>query len=167
MPGSGLDKMIDLEQDADLTRLYTLFQLIPTGISTLQKALKDSIAERGKFVNETEASCGDVDGSSTQVNHEGHVEGLDEGGSPLSKPVKGKRKERVGAAPRAKRMLDAALKWVQDVLDLKDVFDGLLERCFKDDKKNVQTAMNEVWLMTRLLHRICSFNIASRPSSPS
>jgi cullin 3 len=147
MPGSGLDNMIDLQQYDDLARLYTLFQLVPTGVPTLKKALKDSIAERGRLVNEVETSGGDSERPPTLVNHEGDGEGLGVDASPLSKSVKGKGKERAAPVPQTKRMLDAALKWVQDVLDLKDIFDRLLKGCFRDDK-NVQIAMNEVWLVT-------------------
>ena len=150
MPGSGLDNMVDLKQYDDLARLYTLFQLVPTGIPTLKKALKDSIAERGKLVNEAEGSSNDVDGSLVPVKQEVDVEGVGEDGPPPSNIAKGKGNDRAGLVPQAKRMLDAALRWVQDVLDLKDVFDRLLDGCFKGDK-GVQTAMNEVWLVASAL----------------
>lgn len=145
MPGSGVDNMIDLQQHDDLARLYTLFQLVPDGVPTIKKALKDSIGERGRLVNEAGLSSGDGERSSALVNHEGDTEGLGDG-LTLSKSVKGKGKERAASVPQTKKMLDAALKWVQDVLDLKDIFDRLLKSCLRDDK-SVQTAMNEVWLV--------------------
>lgn len=181
MQGSGLDNMIDAFASAsssgvaqqplhdahgrgggeDLSRLYALFTLVPEGLPVLKKALKESIAERGRAVNEAEGSSGDVD-----VNVD------EDAPNPLlaeTKSAKGKGKERAsdsnplasalpstpaegakekasvvpGAAAPGKKTLDAALKWVQDVLDLKDVFDRLLKGCFRDDK-GVQTAMNEV-----------------------
>ena len=85
MPGSGLDNMVDRKQYEDLARLYTLFQLVPTGISTLKKALKDSIAERGKLVNEAEGPSGDVDGLLVPVKQEVDVEGVDVDGRHVAR----------------------------------------------------------------------------------
>lgn len=172
MSGSGLDNMIDQTQHDDLARLYNLFVLVPEGIPSLKRSLKDSIAERGRIVNETEGSGADVDADmsgppsasaikSKRTDPDGDVDidGLGDDSAAQSKSVasKGKAKERSGPnakagasrappPPATKKTLDAALKWVQDVLDLKDVFDKMLKLCFKDDK-GIQTAMNEVRLL--------------------
>lgn len=163
MSGSGLDNMIDLKQQDDLARLYTLFMLVPEGLPVLKRALKDSIAERGKLVNEAEGSvaAGDLGGSGSVVapapgrerqkpgdqDADVDIEGPGDDSSAQQRvkrtAANGKAFGSHAASPTGKKTLDAALKWVQDVLDLKDVFDRLLKFCFKDDK-GIQTAMNEV-----------------------
>lgn len=178
MPDSGLDTMIDLQQHGDLARMYTLFNLVPSGMAVLRKALKESIAERGRLVNEAEGGVTGAAGDETEAGPSALGSSrapadTDMGSpdapipTPSSKPSKGKGKERAngtasGAAasaappPQGKKTLDAALKWVQDVLDLKDLFDRLLKVCFADDRI-IQAAMNEVrrrTLIFRVLHTL-------------
>lgn len=158
MPGSGLDTMIDLGQNGDLARLYSLFNLVPTGMGVLRKALKDSIAERGRLVNEAEGGGGDeAEGNDAGASTEAPKPRLPRDADmaddalPPPKSAKAKGKERANGAatgpaapvPQGKKTLDVALKWVQDVLDLKDLFDRLLKVCFADDR-HIQAAMNEV-----------------------
>lgn len=77
-----------------------------------------------------------------KAEEDADVMGGDE--EPSTSAVKGKAKAVTApAGGTAKKTLDAALKWVQDVLDLKDTFDRILKSCFRDDK-GIQTAMNEV-----------------------
>ena len=60
MPGSGLDVMIDSDKRDSLSRLYRLFAMVPTGLLTLRKALRDSIIRRGKELAASSAG-GNVD----------------------------------------------------------------------------------------------------------
>ncbi|KAF8340363.1 Cullin-domain-containing protein [Cantharellus anzutake] len=106
MLGSGLDNMINLHQDDNIARLFRLFVMVPAGPPALKKSLKDSIAERGRHLNEAEMLEGDMEEGDGDA-------GEDE---PASRG-KG-RKPRPGNAPLAgKKRLDAALKWVSDVLE--------------------------------------------------
>lgn len=131
MPGSGLDNMVDLQQEDALVRMYRLFAMVPAGLGILKKALKDSIASRGKQVNEAGGSDADMEVDAPPEEE------------PSSKG-KGKEKARPRqAGPPGRKTLDVALKWVQDVLDLKDLFDRVLKTSFMDDK-GIQAALNEV-----------------------
>lgn len=115
MPNSGLDSMIDLDKINHLSRLYRLFTMVTPGLPCLRKALKESIARRGKDINMESLGITEVD---------------DEG--------KGK-----GKLKSAAQILAHALKWVQDVLDLKDKFDSVWKRAF-DSNRELESALNEV-----------------------
>lgn len=130
MRSSGLDAMIDTDKVEVLALLYKLFNRVPTGLGTLKKALKDSVIERGKEINQTAA--GDGEGEDVE--------------EPEEPPQgKGKGKAQAGAA---RQIVTVALKWVQDILDLKDKFDAVLRRAFQDDMQ-IQTALNEVRYLFR------------------
>jgi cullin 3 len=123
--------MIDSRQEGALARLYKLFVMVPAGLGTLKKALRDSIAARGKHVNDAGGNDADPDVDVVQVEEE-----LYQGkGKGKAKPPQ--------AVPPGRKTLDIALKWVQDVLDLKDLFDRILKTSFLDDK-GIQASLNEV-----------------------
>ena len=125
--------MVDLQQDDNTSRLYRLFSMVPVGPVALKKALKESIAERGRRVNEADIIEGDVE----------EVDGDAGDDDPASKG-KGKQRARLGnVVSVGKKRLDSALKWVSDALELKDVFDRLLRVSFADDR-SIQAAINEV-----------------------
>lgn len=112
---SGLDVMIDEDKIDDLARLYRLYSMVPKGIPCLRSALKDSIARRGYEINQ----------SSLSLNNDDDPKG------------KGK------AIPAAQMNLNLALKWVQDVLDLKDKFDGIWSKALQSDR-DLESGLNEV-----------------------
>jgi cullin 3 len=176
MPGSGLNTMIDLQQHDDLARLYTLFNLVPSGPGALKNALKASIAERGKLVNEAEGVSDDVNEMEAGPSGAGYIISRSRLPStthedtnnfkPKLSSAKGKGKEKptsnepsaavsssAGAQTQGKKTLDAALKWVQDVLDLKDLFDRILKICFADDRV-IQAALNEASRSRFSFHRL-------------
>jgi cullin 3 len=128
MPNSGLDIMIDTDKMDDLGRLYRLYTMVPTGLPCLRKTLKDSIARRGKEINR--ASVG------TEVG-DGDIDVVGNGDDR-----KGKGKGKVRAIAGAQTM-SLALKWVQDVLDLKDKFDQIWRGSFQRDR-DLESALNEV-----------------------
>lgn len=154
LPNSGLDNMIDTEKTDDLARLYRLFTSVPTGLPCLKKHLKECIVRRGKEINK--ASLGD-DMSNADLD----VEGEDE----ESTRRKGSGKDRLLQNSPAQK-LALALKWVQDVLDLRDqFFDGVWKAAFKGDRE-VESTLNEVtisslWTESML---ICILRLSS-PSS--
>ncbi|KAJ7035018.1 Cullin-domain-containing protein [Mycena alexandri] len=116
MEASGLDAMIDLNKTNDLARLYRLFIMVPAGLACLKRALKDSIRKRGEVINQ--ASSG--------------IEGAE--GEAASKP-----RPAAGA-----QTLTLALKWVQDVLDLKDLFDKIWKEALACDRE-LESTLNEAF----------------------
>ncbi|KAJ7170656.1 Cullin-domain-containing protein [Mycena crocata] len=117
MESSGLDVMIDLNKTNDMARLYRLFIMVPTGLSCLKRALKDSVRKRGDAINQ--ASSG--------------IEGGDGAPTPKSR-----------AAASGAQTLASALKWVQDVLDLKDLFDKIWKDAFSCDRE-LESNLNEAF----------------------
>lgn len=128
MPNSGLDVMIDLDKIDDLARLYRLFTTVPLGLPTLRKALKDTLDARGKAIN-TAGLAGDAD-----------ADGPDDDAGPAAK-ARGKGK--VLAPGAGAQTLRLALKWVEDVLALKDKFDGVWRQSFQSDR-DIESGLNEV-----------------------
>ena len=126
---SGLDFMIDGDRIDDLSRLYRLFTMVSEGIPTLRKALRESIIRRGSEINAASASI-DVPPPAANEDEE------------RSSKVKGKGKARPPMTS-AMQTLQLALKWVQDVLDLKDKFDLLWTRSFKENL-DIEATLNEV-----------------------
>ncbi|KAG6820945.1 hypothetical protein H0H93_009181 [Arthromyces matolae] len=114
LPNSGFDNMIDTEKIVDLSRLYRLFATVPSGIPTLKRAIKDSVAHRGAEINRL--SLEDMEDDS---------------------------KARSSASTPAQK-LDLALKWVQDVLTLRDKFVAVWEAAFKKDRE-IESALNEAF----------------------
>ncbi|KAH9928310.1 Cullin-domain-containing protein [Fomitopsis serialis] len=129
MPNSGLDVMIDLDKIDDLARLYRLFAMVPAGITTLRKALRETVIRRGKDIN------------STSLSFEGEDAQEDEDMEKSSK-AKGKGKSR--AANAGSQVLSLALKWVQDVLDMKDKFDKIWVGGFQSDH-DVESSVDEAF----------------------
>jgi len=129
MPNSGLDVMINLDKLDDLARMYRLFAMIPTGVPTLKKALRETILQRGKEINSASLSPATDDA------------GIEEDAEKSTK-VKGKGKARPPNA--GSQTLSLALKWVQDVLDMKDKFDTIWVSAFQSDRE-IETGINEAF----------------------
>lgn len=126
MENSGLDQMIDLHKMDDLARLYRLFITVPAGLPCLKRSLKDSIARRGREINQASLAIDAEEGEpEDDAEHKG----------------KGKGKSRAQNA--GAQTLALALKWVQDVLDLKDLFDSVWERALERDRE-IESSLNEV-----------------------
>ncbi|KAG8213020.1 Cullin family-domain-containing protein [Butyriboletus roseoflavus] len=133
MPNSGLDSMIDLDKVEDLNRLYRLFTMVPTGLLTLRRSLKDSILRRGRDINQSSIT--------TDIAEDVDVD-IDEADAPVTvSKGKGKGRPRAQGPPQT---LALALKWVQDVLDLKDRFERLWKQAFASNRE-VESALNEVF----------------------
>ena len=117
--------MIDGNKLDDLARLYRLFVMVPTGLITLRKALKASIIRRGKELNAASQSSG---GGAREQDEEEDPKG------------KGKAKAKPAAPSQT---LQLALKWVEDVLDLKDRFDVVWTKACQSDRE-IESGMNGV-----------------------
>jgi cullin 3 len=129
MPGSGLVTMVDHDRTPDLSRMYNLFLRVPSelGKDALRFALRADVEDRGKAIND-----------STNEPEPGPSAGGDQ---DMDGDVKGKGK--VKPTTTSSAALGSALRWVQDVLDLKDKFDKILDEAFGGDKA-VQTSINLV-----------------------
>lgn len=127
--------MIDLDKVEDLSRLFRLFTMVPTGLPTLRRSLKDSVLRRGKDINQSSIT--------TDVAEDVDVD-VDEADATASGP-KGKGKGKARAPPQT---LTLALKWVQEVLDLKDRFDRLWKQAFENNRE-LESALNEVRIYAR------------------
>lgn len=132
MPSSGLDVMVDGDKTDDLARMYRLFMKVPEGPPTLQRALRESVIRRGKEVNALATA-----GPSNDADAEGDGEGEE---AAEDTKAKGKKKA-LASKGVASRATEAALQWMQSVLDLKDKTDKLLKLCFADDL-SVQTTLS-------------------------
>lgn len=115
--------MLDLDKFDDLSRLYRLFIMVPEGLPTLRRSVKHSIAGRGK----------DINASSIGADAQEEEDAEDAKG-------KGKGKARPNSSAQT---LQLALKWVEDVLQLKDKFDALWTRSFQSNR-DLESGVNEV-----------------------
>ncbi|KAJ8502376.1 hypothetical protein ONZ45_g11822 [Pleurotus djamor] len=135
--GSGLDNMLDTEKLDDLGRLYRLFIMVPSGLPCMKRALRESVIQRGKEVNRVSF---DVSVAPDQDQDE------------PTPSAKGKGKARPTPASQT---LNMALKWVQDVLDLKDIFDKVWIQSFQRDR-DLESALNEAFSTFVNQHERCS-----------
>jgi cullin 3 len=146
MPGTGLVSMLDSDRTDDLRRLYKLFLRVPDSVGKdgLRIALRESVEARGKGINDAVAGIS-----------------ADAGPGMDGEDLKGKAPARAPSAQAT--ALTQALRWVQDVLDLKDKFDHLWENAFSSDKQ-VQASINEV---SFVLGAVLTPRPCSRLSTPT
>lgn len=124
---TALDHLIDAERTDDLARLLRMFVLPPedSGLKLLRQHLKESIIGRGKVINE---ECDEGVPTSTAVP---------------AQNADGKKNADAGTAKST--VLQTSMKWMNDVLALKDLFDRLLANAWGGDVA-IQTTINEVRL---------------------
>ncbi|KJZ73652.1 hypothetical protein HIM_06985 [Hirsutella minnesotensis 3608] len=122
MEGSGLRWMIDNDKIEDLSILYKLITRIDDKKHALREILQKRVVELGleieNVLRNTDFSAAQADG--------------DDGGEG----------EKTKTLNPAAQQTAAAIKWVDDVLCLKDKFDNLLRQCFQDDLV-IQTALTK------------------------
>ncbi|KAI0001508.1 Cullin-domain-containing protein, partial [Russula compacta] len=130
MASSGLDAMIDHDKLDDLSRLFSLFSLVPDGVPSLRSSLKASIQRRGTELN--------------NVSMEGRE--LGDGGAEdePDTSAKGKGKPKARPPNASAHGLALALRWVENVLQLKDKFDGIWETAFKNNRE-IESGLNEAF----------------------
>ncbi|ELU40761.1 ubiquitin ligase SCF complex subunit Cullin [Rhizoctonia solani AG-1 IA] len=119
---TALDLLIDTERTEDLARLLRMFQLPPeeSGIKLLRLRLKESIIGRGKTINE---ECDEDAVATTKQSTDG---------------------KKAGEASAKSMAVQTAIKWMTDVLALKDHFDRLLANSWGGEV-SMQTAINEAF----------------------
>ncbi|KAG5644385.1 hypothetical protein DXG03_008613 [Asterophora parasitica] len=128
LENSGFDNMVDTDKVDDLARLYRLFTTVPIGLPCLKRSLKDSVARRGREINRVSL-------------------GADSGGleiDAMGGQVDGKGKGKARPVNNGIQKLTLALKWVQDVLDLRDKFVAIWQNAFQKDR-DVESALNEAF----------------------
>jgi cullin 3 len=133
MEGSGIKAMIDNDRFEDLDILYQLISRVDATKAPLQKALQTQVVKLGTQINKT---ITETDFTAVQVAPEDGeaAEAPTEGGAANSKaPAK-------ISATNAQTL--AAIKWVEEVLRLKDKFDTMWGKCFNQDLQ-LQTALTK------------------------
>lgn len=122
MEGSGLRWMIDNDKIGDLSILYRLIARVDSKKTSLQKILQKRVVELGMQV---EKSLKTTDFSAAQPEGDENAGG--------DKTDKGDKAEKAKPLNPAAQQTAAAIKWVDDVLHLKDKFDTLWTQCFQED----------------------------------
>ncbi len=126
LEGSGIRAMIDNDRIDDLRILYLLVSRVDTKKEALRTALSVRVIELGNVIEET-LKCTDFS-TAQQADAEEAADGAE----------KAKAKPLNAAAQHTA----AAIKWVDDVLMLKDKFDRLWSECFEEDLL-IQTALTK------------------------
>lgn len=120
LEATGLRAMIDNDRLEDLSILYRLTSRVEGGTQKLQKIISTRIVELGVEIEKAlnEANLSVLGQQSTADGGEEAPTEATEKAKPLTGPA---------------RQTAAAVKWVNDVLQLKDRFDTFLKECFGED----------------------------------
>lgn len=117
LEGSGVKAMIDNDRFDDLVLLYQNISRIDPSKEALREALQSRVVALGSEINKTIISTNFASAPAGQTN--GEDEAQEKGkAQPLN---------------QAAQQTAAAIKWVDEVLHLKDKFDGMWRRCFGED----------------------------------
>ena len=123
LPGSGVQFMLDNSRMEELTMIYDLNARVDPKTKELMLAVQKRIVELG-----------------TEINASAKADAL---AQPVKVAPPGSEKTEKEAKAVSERSLNqqtaAAIQWVDDVLQLKDKYDGVLKNAFKEDQ-NLQTA---------------------------
>ena len=125
MEGSGIKAMIENDRYEDLTLLYQHISRIDPSKEPLKVALQARVADLGSEINKT---IQNTDFSLSATPQEDGEEGGDKSKAP-----------KMNAAAKA---TFAAIKWVDEVLRLKDKFDTMWKKCLSEDLI-LQTALTK------------------------
>lgn len=120
LEATGLRSMVDNDRIEDLTILYRLVIRVEGAIQKLQKTISARIVELGM----------EIENNLNDVNLSGAGQQPAADGDEAPNEATEKAKPMTNSA----RQTAAAVKWVGDVLQLKDKFDIFLKECFNDDK---------------------------------
>ncbi|KAK0624751.1 putative ubiquitin-protein [Bombardia bombarda] len=129
MEGSGLRAMIDNNRLEDLSILYQLISRVDKSKTSLKTTLQSRVMELGLEIEQTLRN--------TDFSTPSAVGGL-EG----EEAAEGGDKSKVQTLSAAAQQTAAAIRWVDDVLQLKDKFDNLWKVCFNEDLV-LQSAMTK------------------------
>ncbi|KAL8999217.1 MAG: hypothetical protein Q9169_001882 [Polycauliona sp. 2 TL-2023] len=115
---TGVRYMLDNDRLADLEMLYELSSWVDPRKEELKKAVQKRIVEQGEDINSTAKNASEA---------------------TIEKPAKADADKGDGAAKTVSekpinQQTAAAIKWVDDVLQLKDKYDQVLDNAFKSDQ---------------------------------
>ena len=127
MEGSGIKAMIENDRYEDLTLLYQLISRVDQSKGPLKIALQARVVELGSEINKTITEAESAPAPAAQPE-----EGEGEGGDKSKAP-----KQSAAAKQTA-----AAIRWVDEVLTLKDKFDTMWKNCLSEDLI-LQTALTK------------------------
>ena len=118
LPGSGVEWMLDNNRIDELIMIYDLISRVDPKKEPLKQAVQKRIVELGKEINKVAIS-----------NSQAQPVRIDTQGEKT-------QGESSKAAPErpANQQTAAAIQWVDDVLMLKDRYDGVLRDAFRDDQ---------------------------------
>jgi cullin 3 len=124
LEGSGVRAMINNDRYDDLTMLYQNVSRIDSKKEALRNALQSRVVEMGSDINKTIQN--------TDFSAINKPEAEEEGGE----------KSKATPMNAAAQATAAAIKWVDEVLQLKDKFDKMWTTCFNQDLI-IQTALTK------------------------
>ncbi len=139
LEGSGLRAMVDNNRLEDLSILYQLISLVDPSKKALKNTLQSRIIEMGLEIEQALKS------TDFSLAADG-VEGADGGAEGASKTLTASGQQTA-----------AAIKWVSDILYLKEKFDKLWVECFESDLV-IQTGLTSSFTeLFRLCHRSAEY----------
>ncbi|KAK3902588.1 hypothetical protein C8A05DRAFT_44011 [Staphylotrichum tortipilum] len=118
MDGTGLKSMIDNDRHEDLSILYHLISRVDKSKSALKASLQTRVMDLGLDI---EQSLRDTDFTAPAAP------------ADADEPAEGADKAKPQPLSAAAQQTAAAIKWVDEVLRLKDKFDTLSTTCFEND----------------------------------
>ncbi|KAK3300768.1 Cullin [Chaetomium fimeti] len=118
MEGSGMKNMIDHDHHEDLSILYQLICRVDKTKNALKTILQSRVMDLGLEIEQT---LKNTDFSAPAP------------GADAEDAAEGEEKAKVQPLSAAAQQTAAAIKWVDDVLQLKDKFDNLSKICFNED----------------------------------
>lgn len=127
LEGTGLKSMIDNDRFEDLGLLYKHIGRVDTKKEALKTALHNRVMEMGTAINKSVLNAEST--PKEGANGEGEASG--------SKTSKAQKEKNTAAA-----QTEAAIRWVDEVLQLRDKFDRIMRECFEDDLA-VQSALTK------------------------
>lgn len=119
MEGSGLKSMIDNDRYDDLSILYQLISRVDKTKHALRVILQSRVMDLGLEIEQT---LRNTDFSTPAA-----------GGVEAEEPAEAGEKAKVQTLSAAAQQTAASIKWVDDVLQLKEKFDSLSKTCFNED----------------------------------
>ncbi|KAL3419288.1 scf ubiquitin ligase subunit [Phlyctema vagabunda] len=125
MEGSGLKSMIENDRYDDLKVLYELITKVDPSKGPLKSALQVRVVDLGREINKTIA---ETDFATISAKDDAASEST--------------TKSKIQNLNAVAQATAAAIKWVDEVLQLKDKFDKMWERCFDEDLI-IQTALTK------------------------
>ena len=122
---SGVQYMVDNDKLYELSLVFELEARVDARKTELTKAMQKIIAEMGTNMNNAAIAASQAPPGQASAGEE-----------------QGDDKQRAGSARQINQQTVAALKWVEDILALKERFDNIWKRSFNSDQ-TLQTAVTK------------------------